>query len=197
MQLIRYLYLRLLSLRWHSLRHLFFLQEHVSAFLLHTLGRTWWKPLMWAVFPIYFILFQGHNTTELMGFLSVQSTFRLSAELVILLASNTSLQNHQRLLRLVMISWSRNEPRVTHEWLKLLESLGKLSTNHYGNKHILSSFIGILSISESRICHISWLLFADCTIILPYVYSWSILIVIVVNLLLLICNTIRCNINFQ
>lgn len=175
MQLIRYLYLRLLLLPWHSLRHLFFLQEHESAFLLHTLGRTWWKPLMWAVFPMdkYFILFQGHNTIELMRSLSVQPTFRLSAELVILLASNTSLRNHQRLLKLVMISWSRNKPWVTHEWLKLLESLGKLSTNRYGNKHILSSFIGILSICESRICRISWLLFVDCTIILPNVYSWS------------------------
>ena len=40
-------------------------------------------------------------------------------------------------------------PESPHELLELLESLLELSTNHYGNKHALSSFIGILSIRKS------------------------------------------------
>ena len=96
----------------------------------------------------------------------VHRTFRLSAESVILWASNISLQNHQRLPKLML-----KLPHV-HEWLK---SLFKSSINHCGNKHALNmqlhwDFVDIKRVQIRRISRIlvSWLYIY----ILWNVYNW-------------------------
>ena len=84
---------------------------------------------------------------------------------------------------------------LAHEWLKLLELLRELSANHYGNKHCWAISWDFVNTQESRISHISWLLFVDCTTILPNLYSWLKFSCSVVNPFS-ICNTIRCTMNF-
>ena len=95
-----------------------------------------------------------------------------------------------------MINWSRDERWVSPWMIEVVRiPRGVINKSLQKQAHIEQFHWDFVNTRESRIVRISWLLFVDCTTILPNLYSWLKFSCSVVNPFS-ICNSIRCNINF-
>ena len=95
-----------------------------------------------------------------------------------------------------MINWSRDERWVSPWMIEVVRiPRGVINKSLQKQAHIEQFHWDFVNTQESRIVRISWLLFVDCTTILPNLYSWLKFSCSVVNPFS-ICNTIRCNMNF-